>query len=104
MKPVCEHRAYCGQDNKALFIGQTHHLSYPPHRNNGGYVPPGFTLVRNMWNGLCNYAAKVQGGGNALCNIPINTHSWQGPARNPGFMCGKGMSFSAQLGGKNGVA
>ena len=37
---------------------------------------------------MCNYAAKVQGGGNALCNLPGNSHSWQGTGYNPGFICG----------------
>ena len=103
MKPVCEHRAYCLNDKNSIFIGQTHHLSYPPHRRNKGWVPAGFPSVSDNWRGLCNYAAKVQGGGNALCNIPINSHSWQGTSRNPGFMCARGAVFYATLQGKNGV-
>ena len=104
MKPVCEHRNYCGNDKYSIFIGQTHHLSYPAHRNNNKYSPSGFSGIRNNWKGLCNYAAKVQGGGNALCNRPINSHSWQGTGYNPGFMCAKGKTFQATLEAKNGVA
>ena len=103
MKPVCEHRAYCLNDKKSIFIGQTHHLSHPSHLNNAGYYPKGFAPIKDAWRGLCNYAAKVQGGGNALCNQPINSHSWQGVGYNPGFMCGRGAQFGASLGGKNGV-
>ena len=103
MKPVCEHRSYCFNDQASIFIGQTHHLSYPAHRNNNKYSPSGFSGIRNNWKGLCNYAAKVQGGGNALCNIPVNSHSWQGTNRNPGFMCARPRTFHATLVGKNGV-
>merc|ERR1711964_377968 len=71
MKPVCDHRN-----------------SYPGHRNNIGWFPSGWSEVKDMWNGMCNYAAKLQGGGNALCNVPSNTHSWQGAGYNPGFICG----------------
>ena len=39
MKPVCDHPHYCKSDSKALYIGQTHHIAYPGHRNNNGYGP-----------------------------------------------------------------
>ena len=104
MKPVCEHRNYCKNDDKSLYIGQTHHISHPSHRNNNNYFPSGWGPIRNQFKGLCFYAAKVQGGGNALCNRPINSHSWQGPGYNPGFMCGRGIIFSASLKAQNGVA
>ena len=103
MKPVCDHFNYCATDPKALYIGQEHHLGYPPHRREASWLPAGFEFIAYKWNGLCGYAAKVQGGGNALCNRPINTHSWQGTGYNPGFMCGRGGSFTARLGGKNGA-
>jgi len=93
MKPLCEHRNYCRKDPEAIWIGQTHHISYPPHRNSNRYTPSGFASIRDNWRGLCNYAAKVHGGGNALCNRPINSHSWQGPGYNPGFVCGRGVVF-----------
>jgi len=88
MRPVCEHRNYCKNDKAALYLGQTHHLGYPGHRYNTGWFPSGWTSIRAEWNGMCNYAAKVQGGGNALCNLPGNSHSWQGTGYNPGFICG----------------
>merc|ERR1712072_533896 len=104
MKPVCEHRAYCYKDKDSVFLGQTHPLSSPPHRRNYRWWPSGWKDVQQKFAGLCYYAARVQGGGNALCNRPINTHSWQGPNYNPGFMCGRGIIFSASLKAQNGVA
>ena len=42
-----------------------------------------------MWNGLCVYTANANGN-SALCNIPINSHSWQKPPQpDPGFICAK---------------
>ena len=38
MKPVCDHPSYCKNDKKSLYIGNTHHIAYPGHRNNGGYA------------------------------------------------------------------
>ena len=88
MKPVCEHRSYCKNDVDSIYIGQDHHLSHPSHRLNNRYFPSGWNEIKTNFNGLCYYAAKVQGGGNALCNKPSNSHSWQGTGYNPGFMCG----------------
>ena len=28
MKPVCDHRTYCRNAAKAIYIGQTHHIAY----------------------------------------------------------------------------
>jgi hypothetical protein len=103
MKPVCDHRSWCGNDKKSLFLGQTHHLAYKPHRNNNNYQPTGMAAIRDKWNGLCSYSGTANGN-NAICNIPANSHSWQTPAKaNPGFICGKGATFTAKLAGKNGV-
>jgi hypothetical protein len=30
-KPVCEHPSYCRNDNKAIYLGQQHHLSHGGH-------------------------------------------------------------------------
>merc|ERR1719163_235234 len=88
MKPVCDHRAYCGTDSKSLFLGQTHHLAYAPHRKNNGYSPPGLKEIQHNWDNLCSYTANANGN-YALCNIPINTHAWRHPGQvNPGFICG----------------
>ena len=114
MKPVCDHRNYCGSqkdDRSSIFIGQTHHISLPSHRNNLAYFPFGWAAIKDHWIGLCNYAAKVNVGGNALCNLPANTHSWRNPAQtNPGFMCAQirgrklRSTFTGKLGSSNGVA
>ena len=92
MKPVCDHRNYCKNDGGALYLGQAHHISYPPHRNINSWFPTGWSSIRSNWNGLCNYAANAHGN-HALCNMPTNTHSWRTPAQaNPGFVCGKASS------------
>ena len=89
---VCDHRNYCKNDGGALYLGQAHHISYPPHRNINSWFPTGWSSIRSNWNGLCNYAANAHGN-HALCNMPTNTHSWRTPAQaNPGFVCGKASS------------
>ena len=105
MKPVCDHPSYCKTDKNALYIGQTHHLAYPGHRDKA-HVPSGFHAVSKKWDGVCSYTASANGN-HALCNIPSNTHSWQnaGASNADKFICGKvdGMPFSVSLGAKNGV-
>jgi hypothetical protein len=41
MKPVCDHPAYCKGDDQALYLGQTNHIAYKPHRTNKSYNPVG---------------------------------------------------------------
>ena len=103
MKPVCDHRAYCRTDAQALYLGQTHHMAYRPHRYNNNFMPPGFSAIRGKWDGLCSYTAAANGN-YALCNIPKNTHAWRHPGQaNPGFICAKMSTFQATLGGRNEV-
>ena len=75
----------------------------PGHRNNNKWYPSGWDEIADNFKGMCMYAAKVQGGGNALCNVPINSHSWQGTGYPGSFVCARGNSFTAKLGGKNGL-
>ena len=94
MKPICDHRVYCKTDPDSIYLGQIHHLSYPPHRNDKSKNVPGFSAIKNKWQGLCVYTgvhgAKVKGRPGALCNIPTNTHTWRHPSQaNPGFVCGR---------------
>ena len=89
MRPVCDHPNWCGNDRRALYLGQSQHISYPNHRNDDDANPYGFSSIRNRWNGLCVYAGTTSGKA-AVCNIPVNSHSWKDPAQgNPGFVCGK---------------
>jgi hypothetical protein len=89
MRPVCDHPAYCRNDKQSLYLGQSSHISYPGHRNHGGFGPTGFDKVRDNWKGLCVYT-KAANGIYALCNVPINSISWKSPKQyNPGFMCGR---------------
>ena len=76
MKPVCDHPSYCKNDGQALYIGQSNHMAYRPHRNNNSYQPGGFQKIRDKWNNLCSYTNNANSN-QALCNIPVNSHSWQ---------------------------
>merc|ERR1719162_2007129 len=100
MKPVCDHPSYCRKDSKSLYIGQSGHLAYPDHRNNGGFGPLGFAEIRDNWKGLCSYTESANGN-YALCNTPSNSHSWKTAKEyNPGFMCAKkvdSIKFKADL-------
>ena len=105
MKPVCDHRYYCRNDQNALYIGQTGHLSYPGHHHNNNYMPSGFHKVADQWNGLCVYTARGNGQ-NALCNVPSSgllaqstpvqprLHVWQvfQIYQHPILLSGQGMS------------
>ncbi|MDA9620640.1 hypothetical protein N9S66_00720, partial [bacterium] len=105
MAPVCDHPAYCKTDSQALYLGQSHHMAYRPHRANKSYMPAGFDKIAIKWTGLCSYTARANGN-YALCNIPVHTHAWRHPGQyNPGFVCGKEdiPIFTAKLGAKNGV-
>eukprot|EP01048_Picozoa_sp_COSAG05_P002676 COSAG05_NODE_113_length_18220_cov_398.853162_5_plen_247_part_00 len=57
MKPVCDHRAYCVDDVNSVFIGQTHHIAYRPHRRNNNYMPGGFDVIQDKWDGLLKFTA-----------------------------------------------
>jgi hypothetical protein len=85
MKPVCDHPSYCKGDDQALYLGQTNHIAYKPHRNNKNYMPTGWERVSKMWDGKCSYTGRAGGTKDqnqkygALCNIPATTHSWKNP-------------------------
>ena len=87
MKPICDHRNYCRNDAKSLYIGQDHHLTHGGHMNHHGYFPSGWSQIRSKFNGLCSYTARANGD-YALCNIPSNSHSWRRASQTPDFMCG----------------
>ena len=79
-----DHPSYCKNDKKSLYIGQRHHIGYRPHRNKADFFGAGFEKIKAKWDGLCGYCGKASKG-RALCNIPINSHSWRTPAQaNPG--------------------
>ena len=89
MKPVCDHPSYCANDLNSVYLGHTNHLSVRPHRRNNSWMPGGFMSISDKFNNLCVYTNNANGN-YALCNIPINGHSWRHPGQtNPGFMCAK---------------
>merc|ERR1719384_719764 len=79
MKPLCDHPSYCRNDSNSIYIGQTYHIAYPPHRNNNGLFPSGWPAVReNKFKGpLCVYTASSNGN-YALCTVN-NSHAWKTP-------------------------
>ena len=76
MKPVCDHGSWCMKDKAALYLGQDHHISYPPHRNSNNWNPPGWATVRSAWNGMCSYTGSAYDN-HAVCHVPASSHSWQ---------------------------
>merc|ERR1712242_452390 len=58
MKPICDHRSYCRNDKKSLYLGQDHHLAYPGHRNNNNFFPAGWSKVKHLWDGMCTYTSN----------------------------------------------
>eukprot|EP01048_Picozoa_sp_COSAG05_P012597 COSAG05_NODE_1275_length_5306_cov_1.982719_1_plen_155_part_00 len=89
MKPVCDHPNYCRNDTDAIYIGQSHHIAYAPHRRNNNYMPTGFKSVEKLFQGRCVYTANANGN-YALCNNPGYSHSWKTPATaNSGFVCAR---------------
>ena len=109
MQPVCDHPSYCKNDGSALYIGQSGHIAYNPHRKIASYFPLSWSKILSNWNGVCSYTSKANGN-NALCNIPTNTHAWRKPSQTASshqFVCGKvtqAKAFTASLKAKNGVA
>ena len=92
-----------------MYIGQSHHIAYPPHRNNAAYFPSGFNTIKDRFDGGCFYTASV-GGGKAICNMPWNSHSWQTADAGKFYFCGyttpppPAPPIEASLGAMNGVA
>jgi hypothetical protein len=105
MKPICGHPSYCKKDTAAIYLGQKAHLSYPKHRSTAVKRIPGIDKLMPKLVGRCMYTG-TSGKTKALCNIPVNTHSWRTPAQaNPGFLCAKVVDgfYEVHLGAKNGV-
>lgn len=59
MKPVCDHRNYCGHGPESIYIGQAGHLAYLPHRETLSAFPRGFSGIRHKWDGLCTYVPSA---------------------------------------------
>jgi hypothetical protein len=93
MKPVCDHRSYCGIDADAIYLGQPGHMASAP-RTSAAKLPAGFAKIRHHWASLCSYTSHYyNSGARALCNRPLTSISWWDPRQyNPGFMCAKDVS------------
>ena len=90
MKPVCDRTDYCENDTAALYIGQKKHIeiAIPGNRNINSYFPSGWSAIAKKWDGLCSYTGTKGSGKSAMCNVRVNSHSWQDPSQyRAGFMC-----------------
>ena len=67
MKPVCDHPSYCANNVNSLYLGQSNHISYPPHRNIASWFPSGWSGVKDRFAKLCFYTYTNRG--TTMCNI-----------------------------------
>eukprot|EP00937_MAST-01D_sp_MAST-1D-sp2_P006849 g6849.t1 len=92
MKPVCDNKKYCEDDPKAVYVGQDGHIAYWPDRSNHAKFPSNWGSIAGRFDGVCMYAANGHANGDALCNVPSDSHSWLSAGskagRAAGFMCG----------------
>ena len=112
MKPLCDSGSWCVnyvvpgigytvEQSDAIFLGQVHQFAYPPHRFAYAFWPPGWPAIARNFDGLCDFVANRVNKGMALCNIPINSMSWNTPfkvyagvtANDPGFMCARDVTL-----------
>eukprot|EP01048_Picozoa_sp_COSAG05_P015674 COSAG05_NODE_1918_length_3836_cov_4.174333_1_plen_875_part_10 len=92
MKPVCDHQQYCRKDQKALYIGQTHHISHGGRYGTGKGGEKdhatGFETIKKNFIGHCYYAGTANKG-MALCQNG-GSHRWVKKEHAvAGFVCGK---------------
>merc|ERR1719384_1895432 len=87
MKPLCDHPSYCKSDSNSIYIGQNHHIAYPPHRRTDSYFPSGWAAVREnkFKDDMCVYTASANGN-YALCS-GNNTHRWDTPKPTLNIAC-----------------
>ena len=50
-----------------MYLGQSQHLAYRPHRYDEKKAPQNFYSIRDKWTGLCSYTAKANKN-KALCS------------------------------------
>ena len=61
MKPLCDHRNYCRNDGRAMYIGQDHHVAHGGHMRNNGYFPSGWDQIKSVM--IIIHTAQVPIGG-----------------------------------------
>jgi hypothetical protein len=97
MKPVCDHRNYCQNDARGIYIGQEHHMAHGGHRANSNYFPGGFTAIREKFNGACFWTSTNHDHGKQmLCQTSPNRrralhndHQWKHRSTSMKLACGK---------------
>jgi hypothetical protein len=107
MKPVCDHRNYCRNDNKAYYIGQDHHFAHKPHRDHPHYMPKGFEKIKSKFDGVCSYTRNHGGHHRTLCQQSNGHHAWKHPETGMKLACASPdltfAPFGASLESKHGV-
>jgi cell division septation protein DedD len=87
MKPLCDHPSYCRNDPRSVYIGQAHHMAYPPHRNVDSYFPSGWSQIKGSFpSTFCTYTAHYGGSSRTLCTTG-SSHAWNSVAQNREIMC-----------------
>lgn len=103
MTPVCDSPDYCRDDARALYIGQTGHISLKNNRDTKNNFPAGWDLIKDKFNELCTFTGSHGGDDKTLCQKVDGSHAWY---TNPAaFVCGaiKAEEFEASLDKFNGL-
>jgi hypothetical protein len=88
MKPVCAHQSYCRYDNRAIYVGQTGHMSYDNDqtRFDPDKFPSGWSAIRGNFTSKCFYTAHHAGDHRALCDTSTS-HEWRTASSGDKTMC-----------------
>jgi hypothetical protein len=109
MKPLCDHPSYCKADIRAIYIGQSNHISYGPHRNQDSYFPQGWSNIKGKFpSDFCTFTGPHGSTAKTLCTHG-SSHAWRTPNENREIMCAKAPPykpdppFTGELGSRNGA-
>jgi hypothetical protein len=88
MKPLCDHPSWCRNDPQSVYIGQDHHIAYPPHYNQPAYFPSGWSSFLDKFRAgeFCTYTGPHGGWQQAIC-VNGGSHAWRNPTSNNEIMC-----------------
>ena len=76
MKPLCDHPSYCKTDTLSWYVGQSHHIAYPPHRNNDSYFPSGILFIFGIVNLIFSFVIGTVNH-NLLGGIVLKSKGWK---------------------------
>ena len=74
---LCDHPSYCKTDtSRSIYIGQNHHIAYPPHRNNDSYFPSGILFIFGIVNLIFSFVIGTVNH-NLLGGIVLKSKGWK---------------------------